>query len=351
MPKPAKPQRREHLPDGIAESLGLAALLAAEGNDPAAGAGPGKFKMTLYTGEAMQRYNWRLDQIEAIYLDVAGFKPKLATGWPALVSHWARAGTIDTLTADTKAITITGEGRFLANDAELFPEAARVHSILKQGHTLQCSGYWQPVKVEAVQPGVKASVNGKSITGPAQIWREFSMREGSFCDLGRDEMTSASLAASLSEQHERQENPTMPLNFALLASLKTFVGADRAISLLQSKPDATDLAAFLPDIEGEFTGLRAKLEKYEKDLAAAQTEIGTLKTDLAAAKAAPVVKLGGGDPGNPPVAKGKTGDLTAAEEAALTDAELKARWEADDNIKAEFETHDHYRIFVRSGAT
>jgi hypothetical protein len=348
MPKP--PQRRkQHLPDGAAESRGLVSLLAAVGADPAGQTGPAKFRMTLYTGEAMLRWNWRTESIEAIYLDVAGFKPKLETGWPAMVSHWSRAGTIDTLTADAKAVTIVGEGRFLANENDMFPDAARAQSILKQGHTLQCSGYWDHIKAESVQPGVAATVNGKTITGPAIIWRQFSMREGSFCDLGRDEMTSASLAASLSEEQDRQENPTMPLNLALLASLKTFVGADRAIALLAAKPEATDLTAFLADIEGEFTGLRAKLEQSGKDLLAAQTKVTTLETELAAAKKAPVVTFPGGDPKQPKSPPPGAG-LSAEDTAKLTDAELTAQYEASDDLKAEFETPKHYIGLIRSGA-
>lgn len=335
---PTKPHSRlMQTGDEVAVSRGLVSLLAAEGDNPAAGKGPSKFSMVLYTGETMTRWGWNGQQ-EAIVLDVAGFKPKRDGGWPAMVDHWQRAGTIDKAAADVAAATITGTGRFLSSDADLFPAAARAEAILAQGHALQCSGYWVPAKIEKVEAGAKSSVNGKTVTGPIQIWREFSMREGSFTDLGRDEMTHAELAASLAgrrpmSEAPTQESPTMP-NFALIASLKTFVGADRAIELAAAQPDDADLAAFLPQIEAAFTDLRAKLDKSTTDLAASVAKVTQIEADLAAAKAAPVVKLPGGGDGSTPAPR--TG-------GAKTDDELTAAFKASKELQ---ETYGDEKVYL-----
>lgn len=323
------------------ESRGLVQLLAMEGDNAAQKTGPAKFRMTLYTGETVQRYNWRTDQVVSVILDVAGFKPARTSDLPAMVDHYERAGTIDAITTDLTASTITGTGRFLANDAELFPGAARAQSILAQSHALQCSGRWVPMKMQELAAGAKDTVNGKAVVGPMEIWREFSIREGSFCDLGRDEMTHAELAAraeplqTLSERNEPEE--VNMKSIALLAALKPIFGADRAIELLASKPESEDLSAFASEIAGHATSLTTRVNELEASVKTKDGEIATLKTELAASKSAPPVKTLTGDPATPP----------AGAPAAGSDADLKAKYEGSADLKAEFGDFERFLAYSK----
>lgn len=349
-PKLQKPTKPATPPEECAVSHGIVELLAAEGGGDVSQTAGGRFRMVLYTGEVLGNYyDPVLRDLYNVVLDVSGFKPKRTAGWPAMVDHWQRAGTLDAVTTDPAVGLITAAGRLLKNEDDMFPAAARAGSILKQGHSLQCSGRWVPPadrsKIEMLAAGITAKVNGKLVTGPVQIWREFNMREGSFVDLGRDETTAAELAASMSEAQPK-ESPTMPANFALLASLSKIVGADRAIDLLSKQPDATDLLAFTGHIESSFADLKAKLDTATTDLAASVAKVTKLETDLAAALKAPVVKIGAGDPPEKPR---DNAELNAADPATLSDADLHAKYEASADLKSKFETKDHYRLYIRSG--
>ncbi len=349
-PKLQKPTKPQALPEECAVSHGIVELLAAEGGGDASQTAGGRFRMVLYTGEVMANYyDPQLCDLMSVVLDVSGFKPKRTAGWPAMVDHWQRAGTLDAVNTDAATGTITASGRLLKNEDDMFPAAARASSILQQGHALQCSGRWVPPsdrsKIEMLASGTTAKVNGKTITGPVQIWREFNMREGSFVDLGRDETTAAELAASMSEAQPK-ESPPMPTNLALLASLSKLVGADHAIDLLSKQPDATDLLAFTSHIEASFTDLKAKLTQATTDLTASAAKVTKLEADLAAALKAPVVKIGAGDPAEKPR---DNAELNAADPATLSDADLHAKYEASADLKGKFDTKDHYRLFIRSG--
>lgn len=326
--------------DRSVESRGLAELLAAEGA-LATPSSPSKFRMTLYTGETVQRYNWRTDQIVSVILDVAGFKPARTSELPAMVDHYERAGTIDTLAADAATGTITATGRFLGADPDLFPGAARAQAVLRQGHALQCSGRWVPAKIQELAAGAKDTVHGKSVVGPMEIWREFSIREGSFCDLGRDEMTHAELAASQPLSEPEPEESNMKNSLALIASLKPIFGADRAIELAASKPDADDLSAFAGEIAAHATALTGRVSELEASVTAKDGEIATLKTELAASKAAPAVKTVVTDPNTPP----------AAQAAAGSDAALKAKYENSAELKAEFGDLERFLAFAKKNPT
>ncbi len=338
-----------HTKTTLAETRGLVELCAAEAGQDAAKSGS-RFKMTLYTGEVVTHYNWSRERVERVVLDVAGFNPKRQNNLPAMADHWQRVGTIDAMAASGSTITATG--RFL-QDAELFEASARVQKILAEGHAMQCSGRWVPIKIEDIQAGASAKVNGQTVEGPISIWREFSIREGSFCDMGRDEMTEAELAASAKNQREEfapelisnASNPEKKhMNKDLLASLKNVFGADKAIDLLASKPDATDLGGFTAELVAHIGTLNADLTKVRGDLTAAQTELTQVKSDLKAAQAAPpITTVPAGNGAGAPVPPAGRVDLNAMADGP---DKFKAEFEQLPHIKAQFESvevYAHYR--------
>ncbi len=67
--------------------------------------------------------------------------------------------------------------------------------LMGQGFPMEASGYFVPGKIESVLEGSSATVNGRSVSGPAQVWRDVRIKEASFVPFGADENTEASLAA------------------------------------------------------------------------------------------------------------------------------------------------------------
>lgn len=323
-----------------AMSYGPATLLAADPADQQAKGGR-RFEMTLYTGATFAN-SWRWGDV---ILDVAGFKPA-RQDLPAMLRHVSAqtVGWTDSITADTKAVTIKASGRLLTGDTEALAKV--VQGRLEQGFPYQCSGAWLPLRTEAVQPGATATVNGKTVTGPCTIFREFSILEASFAETGWDPMTSA-IAASAGDDQSLVTVNTMggektmpePTNLGLLAALKDILGADKAISLLTSKPDAKDLSAFAAELGNEVRTLSASLATATQTISERDATITKLEADLKAAKAAPAVITAGGDPSKP-----------ALEAAAGTPDGWKAEYAKDASLQAEFPSVEQYLFFKQREA-
>jgi hypothetical protein len=65
----------------------------------------------------------------------------------------------------------------------------------KNGFRWQLSIGGDPQRIERLEEGAKAKVNGREVTGPCDIAREFTLKEISFVALGADGDTSADIAA------------------------------------------------------------------------------------------------------------------------------------------------------------
>lgn len=290
--------------------------------------GPG-FEMVLYTGSVFAGHWYWGDVI----LDVTGFKQH-RQDIPALWAHYGGSvGFTTSITADPAAATIVAKGQLIAGTDDQEPEANRVRRRLDQKAPLQCSGRWIPSRVEKVLAGAKATVNGKTVQGPVSIFRQFHCAEASFVDLGWDPMTnavaasdSASRSVQVEVQGAKPESKPMPNSIELIAALKPILGADKAIELVTAKPEAADLAAFSPEIIAHAQTLTTQVKDLNAQLGAKDAEIGSLKTDLATAKARPPVISAAGSSPTPPAAQG----------APKTEDQLKAEYAGSKDLQAEY---------------
>lgn len=90
------------------------------------------------------------------------------------------------------------EGTFLKN-----VDSVRVIDDAEAGLLWQMSVGIRPGSVEEVRAGASVQVNGRTFSGPIEIWRNNRVREVSFCTVGADDKTSASIF-SLSNPSEEQ---------------------------------------------------------------------------------------------------------------------------------------------------
>lgn len=70
--------------------------------------------------------------------------------------------------------------------------SAEFQKLSSEGFPYQASIYAKPSKIERIDEGSQADVNGFTQKGPAVIWRECSFKESSVCVFGWDTKTSSS---------------------------------------------------------------------------------------------------------------------------------------------------------------
>jgi hypothetical protein len=323
------------------------ALVAASPADQSAQGSKGEFEMILYTGSPFTGHWYWGD----VYLDVQGFKPA-RQDVPACWNHMRMylAGATKGFTADPAQAQIRAKGKFLEGTEQQEPTANMIRRRLDQNYPYQCSGTWVPSRVERVLEGTSATVNGRTVNGPCTIFRQFDCREASFTETGWDAMTSAVAAsadagASVPVEIINQEKHTMTTTAAaptnqpatpapapaaatpFVKVLAAAFGADRALELIATKPNATNLADFSQELAADLTSVRASLDAEVK--AHAQT-----KDDLAKAKAAPVVITASGDPSKPEK-KDEPG-------TAKTEEQLKAEYAGSKELQAEYGSVEVY---------
>lgn len=122
---------------------------------------------------------------------------KLSTPAPALYGHHTPVGVISAAAID-RNIEISGH---------LFKDVAGpskdVVTMAEQGMPWQLSvGIW-PGRIEEVKAGSKVSLNGRTFDGPLTVFRDNRVREVSFCALGADDQTRATVFAAVSEGGSR----------------------------------------------------------------------------------------------------------------------------------------------------
>lgn len=175
-----------------------------------------RFKMLAYTGEPLSSLFWG-----ELIIDIQGIStgPRL----PALRQHepTRAVGVIDTIHKDREGLT--AEGYFLST-----LDGQECQSLLEQGYPMQASiGVWADT-VEEVEKGKKALVNGRTLNGPAVIWRTSHVREISFASLGMDKNTSVSIAASAEFGQEWEASADLRREFGQLETYLAFKRAEKA---------------------------------------------------------------------------------------------------------------------------
>jgi len=176
-----------------APSLGLRAPVQVT----AATGGEGerrRFRLTAYTGEVLKLWNFDLPVvIDCASLDLT------AQSLPAVLDHMAYAdcivGQIDAVRIEGNNLTppLVAEGYFTPTAQER-DAAAFVLAKADAGFIWQVSVGGDPARLERVEAGQVANVNGREYPGPILVARGVVLRELSFTVLGADRRTSAVLA-------------------------------------------------------------------------------------------------------------------------------------------------------------
>ena len=175
-------------------------LNAAADGKPA----PKKFSLVGYTGAAMRPSNWY--QSAPLVLDIAGAQiPRQSI--PANYMHNAAGpGPLigHTTKIETSAQRVKMDGLLSAfsetSDADSARAAREVVHLASGGFPFQASMEFSIGRPEFFEAGQKINVNGKSFTGPLYVARSWSLRGISILANGADEDTSATIAASQSEE-------------------------------------------------------------------------------------------------------------------------------------------------------
>lgn len=150
------------------------------------------FAIDAYTGVPMRAGG---DFSQPIVVDLAGVKASKSI--PVLLDHeTSQIVGQGQPHIDASGIKITGT---VTGDSG---PSANVVTHAKNGFQWQASIGGNVGRREFLEAGKSASVNGRQVTGPLVIAREFNLREVSFVALGADAATSAAVAASQSERIE-----------------------------------------------------------------------------------------------------------------------------------------------------
>lgn len=168
------PEAKKRNSPGPERLLGAVALAEAEG-------GKARFSMLGYTGARISGF-W-----DDFIIDLSGM---IADGRFAILRQHQPDRIVGTATAwraDDAGFHIEGDFSAVTEDAR------EVLALGREGYPWQCSiGVW-PLEVERLAPGATATVNGREVAGPCDIWRRSHVRECSFVTLGADKDTSATI--------------------------------------------------------------------------------------------------------------------------------------------------------------
>lgn len=168
------------------------------------------FEIQAYTGQKVRR--WFGDVI----IDVAGMKAKNSI--PVLREHTREriVGHSKKSWADKKNFYIQGEV------SEATADGKEVAALSDEGFPWQASVGISVLKVESLKDDkTSAKVNGETVKGPLDIWRESLVDEVSFVALGADDRTAAIVLSSegedtsMNQLFNKEESP-MDITLAIL---------------------------------------------------------------------------------------------------------------------------------------
>ena len=147
-----------------------------------------RFELLAYTGRILET------RLGSLVFDIAGMKTK--SKMPILREHKR-----DRVVGYGKA---RNDGRNLYIDGDFSkssPDGREVLDLAIEGFPWQASvGIW-PRKKRRLSNGTSATINGRNITGPAEIWEESDVGEVSFVAVAADHGTSARL--NLRGEHDK----------------------------------------------------------------------------------------------------------------------------------------------------
>jgi hypothetical protein len=161
----------------------LQAEAGADGN-VVAGDKLKKFSGVAYTGGPMRvGYGW------PVVVDLAGLRAG-SEQIPFLANHDSQQivghGNVE---ITSRNIRVSGE------ISGIGAAAMEVQALAARGFKWQLSIGAEPDKMEMIDAGASAVVNGRTVTGPAYVMRSGALREVSFVAIGADGRTSSRVAA------------------------------------------------------------------------------------------------------------------------------------------------------------
>jgi hypothetical protein len=153
-----------------------------------------KFEMVGYSGEIIPNH-WYWGNL-AFDLDGFSFKEK----FPILWSH--DHFDLDSILGYSTEPTINDRGLVFTENEVTFVDSEKTKKFKefsKKGVPFQASISGKPTKIEFIEEGEEAMVNGRVLKGPGHIWRQTNFRECSVCVFGADEHTSSKMFTEAGE--------------------------------------------------------------------------------------------------------------------------------------------------------
>ena len=152
---------------------------------------PATFTMVAYNGGPMRLPGW----VHPVVADLAGLQIS-AQQRPVLRDHKLGLIAGHTTKIEKTGSQLTAEGVLSGGNEH----AAQVAASARNGFPWQASIGAAVNRVEFVANGSSQTVNGKTITGPAYIARQSTLKEISFVAIGADDSTSARVTAQASSE-------------------------------------------------------------------------------------------------------------------------------------------------------
>ena len=289
------------------------------------------FLIEAYTGEVVERW-WGM-----LAIDINGIKAKKQI--PVLMNH--DVGKIigySTKTYKDKSFFVTGKF------SDVTDAAKEAKGLAGEGFPWQASIGVRPVKILSVEKNGKASVNGATVQGPAEIWLESEVVETSFVPLGADGNTSVSMLSKFNEVENNNlgGGKRMEITLEVLAN-------DAPELLAQIKSDAEKKGA-----EKELNRIK---EVFNLSMPGHEALVKTLAFDGATTKPEAAVKILAAEQQirtnaltnlNQDGIKPVTPVIPPEVEILRDDDITEEKFSKSEKLKEEFGTWDTYNAYVQA---
>ena len=178
--------------DAKCKSLELLSPILLKKDDKKSDTGD-NFQIKAYTGEVVDRWWGRLA------IDIEGVQAR--DNMPVLKNHHPDY-IVGFTTQAYKDGSFFVDGKFSA----VTDSAKEVKGLAEEGFPWQASIGVYPTKILSLEKDGTMDVNGKTVTGPAEIWVESVVEEVSFVPLGADSSTEVTTFSKV----EEVKQPDMP---------------------------------------------------------------------------------------------------------------------------------------------
>lgn len=239
----------DKLPEIPAEALRFASCATFATTTGDDGKKRRKVEGVAYSGDLLTgHWYWA-----AVIFDLAGIERPSAR-LPLLLEHdrGKRVGHTgldigaDALRLSDAVLLDTERGREIADEAD-------------QGFPWQMSVHIEPLRIEELQQGASTTVNGRSITGPATIFRASRIREVSLTPTGVDPNTGAAVFSSRGAAMPPEVTPAADVA-ALTAQL---AAAEARAQEAETKLAALQLSARTDKVKALFSAIGREYSEAE----------------------------------------------------------------------------------------